>query len=61
MADLMAHCLASQLMRMMGTTVDDGTTDSRPDGALLGIAFGKDDGTPDGALLGIVLGADDER
>ena len=41
----MAHCLASHLVRMMGTTVDDGTAD----------------GTPDGALLGILLGVDDER
>ena len=44
-----------------------GAGDGTFDGALLGIAFGKDDGTstadgtPDGLLLSILLGADDER
>ena len=49
----------------MNERVDDasdlGVGDGTSDGALLGIAVGKDDGTPDGALLGILLGADDER
>ena len=50
---------------MMNERVDDashlGAGDGTPDGALLGIAFGKDDGTPDGVLLGILHSADDER
>ena len=49
----------------MNERIDDasdlGAGDGTPDGALIGIAFGKDDGTPGGARRCSVLGAEDAR